>query len=195
MKILFLGPDDSPVLDFLRKRESSVVQTEAKLNLSSLKIDSVDFLVSYSYRHIIKADILRLFPNRAINLHISLLPWNRGADPNLWSFLEGTPKGVSIHYLDEGLDTGDIIVQREVFFDENQDTLASSYKKLQMEIQQLFYESWDSIRAGTSQRVPQRGSGSFHRSSDKIRVEHLLQPLGWDTPIKAVIGKAAKLDS
>ncbi|MCL0081308.1 hypothetical protein M1N64_03665 [Peptococcaceae bacterium] len=47
------------------------------------------------------------FQGRAINLHISFLPWNRGADPNFWSFIENAPVGVSIHYLDEGIDTGD----------------------------------------------------------------------------------------
>ena len=86
-----------------------------------------DALVSYRYRHILKGDVLGAFPDRAWNLHISLLPWNRGADPNLWSFLERTPKGVTIHHMDEGLDTGDLVAQRELHFDLDAHTLDSAY--------------------------------------------------------------------
>ena len=52
---------------------------------------------------------------RAINLHISYLPWNRGADPNLWSAV-GMPKGVTIHYINDGFDTGDILFQKAILF-------------------------------------------------------------------------------
>ena len=60
----------------------------------------------------------------------------------MWSFLEDTPKGVTIHYIDEGIDTGDIIVQKEVFIDEDKETLKSSYEILNKEIQALFKENW-----------------------------------------------------
>ena len=53
-----------------------------------------------------------------------------GQDPNLWSFIEDTPKGVTIHEIDEGIDTGDIIFQKEIVLNSNE-TLASSYEKLQ----------------------------------------------------------------
>lgn len=79
------------------------------------------------------------------NLHISLLPYNRGASPNFFSFIENTPKGVTIHQIDEGLDTGPILAQKELFFDESKETFASSYEKLILEIQMLFKENWSSI--------------------------------------------------
>ena len=44
---------------------------------------------------------------------MSYLPWNRGADPNFWSILEDTPKGVTIHIMDESIDTGDILYQKD----------------------------------------------------------------------------------
>ena len=52
-----------------------------------------------------------------VNLHISYLPWNRGAHPNFWSFFDATPTGVSIHLIDKGIDTGPIIVQKKVKLD------------------------------------------------------------------------------
>lgn len=79
------------------------------------------------------------------NLHISLLPYNREASPNFFSFIENTPKGVTIHQIDEGLDTGPILAQKELFFDESKETFASSYEKLILEIQMLFKENWSSI--------------------------------------------------
>jgi methionyl-tRNA formyltransferase len=109
MNVLFLGPTDSSVLDYLKSTEASVVQTTDPIDAAFFDRRPVDFLASHGYRHIIKPSVLDRLPRRAVNLHISYLPWNRGADPNLWSFIENTPKGVSIHYLDAGVDTGDII--------------------------------------------------------------------------------------
>lgn len=79
------------------------------------------------------------------NLHISLLPYNREASPNFFSFIENTSKGVTIHQIDEGLDTGPILAQKELFFDESKETFASGYEKLILEIQMLFKENWSSI--------------------------------------------------
>ncbi|HET6323361.1 MAG TPA: formyltransferase family protein [Planctomycetaceae bacterium] len=181
MNVLFLGPPDSPVLDFLKSTEAGVVQTMDPLDATFFARHPVDFLVSHGYRHIIKPYVLDRFPRRAVNLHISYLPWNRGADPNLWSFIENTPKGVSIHYLDAGIDTGDLITQRMVQFAEGE-TLGTSYARLQSEIGQLFQEHWRQIREGTCSATKQIGTGSFHRAADREKVSHL-RTNGWDTPV------------
>ena len=125
-----------------------------------------DFLISYGYRHILKRDILDLFPDKAINLHISMLPWNKGADPNYWSFVDDTPKGVTIHYMDEGLDTGDIIAQRVVEMSRDE-TLSTSYEKLHAAMLMLLHEQLPSILDGTCSRTKQIGKGSYHKSADK----------------------------
>jgi methionyl-tRNA formyltransferase len=181
MKVLFLGPGDSAVLDFLRSAESDVMQTADRLDEAFLDRNAADFLVSHGFRHILGSDVLNRFPRRAVNLHISYLPWNRGADPNLWSFLENTPKGVSIHYLDAGIDTGDVIAQRLVEFGAAE-TLRSSYARLQAEIASLFAEHWSRIRTGGSGAAKQAGAGSFHRLADREKVAHLLTN-GWDTSV------------
>lgn len=186
--ILFLGPDDSPLLTWLLDHGESIVSTTEKISPDFVQENQFDFLISYGYRHILRKDILELFPNRAINLHISFLPYNRGADPNFWSFLEGTPKGVTIHYIDEGVDTGDIIVQKEVVFDDlTAETLGSSYQKLHREIQQLFFENWATIKAGKSDRKRQYGKGTAHRVKDKSPYLHLLEKDGWDTKVSVLV--------
>jgi methionyl-tRNA formyltransferase len=117
-----------------------------------------------------------------------LLPYNKGADPNLWSFLEDTPKGVSIHFIDKGVDTGDILAQREIIVPANA-TLRTSYDALSKTIEHLFMETWPRIREGKQKWHSQSENGSKHRLKEKAAYEHLLTE-GWDTPVKNLIGKA-----
>jgi len=189
-KILFLGPEDSPLYVWLQKLGENVIQTSDKVTTHFIEREKINFLLSFGYRHILRRDILDKFPNRAVNLHISYLPWNRGADPNFWSFVENTPKGVTIHYLDEGVDTGDIIVQEELKFDSENETLATSYEKLQSAIQELFKKHWRAIKSGTCQRYKQVGKGSSHKLKDKEALSHLLTD-GWNTPVSELKGYAA----
>ena len=155
MTVLYLGPP-SPLVEYLQK-DHIVVTAEHPVSTTMLKIRMVDFVVSYNYRHIIQPDVLEILANRVINLHISYLPWNRGADPNFWSWLDNTPKGVTIHYIDKGLDTGDIIAQREVKLTEG--TLKTTYETLHGEIQKLFKEYWPIIKNGTCSKIPQSERG------------------------------------
>jgi methionyl-tRNA formyltransferase len=188
MKILLLGPERVWLKGFLEGFGDQVIQYQDKLDENSSILNDVDFIISYGYRYIIKPDILQKFKNRAINLHISYLPWNKGADPNLWSFLEDSPKGVTIHYIDSGLDTGDIIVQTEVPYQEN-DTLRTTYERLTQTIEQLFTEYWPLIREGKVKGIPQPKGGSYHKLKDKEKYLYLLTD-GWDTPVRNLIGKA-----
>jgi len=185
MLVLLLGPARPGLEGYIKRAGDEVLRMEAPLpEVSSSQIE-YDFVVSYGYRHLIRQDWLAALPNRIVNLHISYLPWNRGADPNLWSFLDDTPKGVSIHFVDSGIDTGPLIVQREVL-PEPGDTLASSYGRLSAAVEDLFRENWPAICAGVVTPVPQPSAGSCHRRKDRERVAHLLTR-GWDTPIEELM--------
>jgi methionyl-tRNA formyltransferase len=190
VKILFLGPQCAELTTYLVSLGDDVVVIEDRISVDSECLEDVDFIVSYRYRYLLKQDVLDRVRNRAINLHIALLPWNRGADPNLWSFLEETPRGVTIHYIDSGLDTGDIISQEAVEFLPD-DTLRTSYQRLSMSIEALFMKVWPNIRAGKVNPISQVGEGSFHRLKDRTAYEHLLVN-EWDTPVSALLGRARK---
>lgn len=190
MHVLLLGPERPPVANFIAAHGDRVSRLEEAIHGDSSLLNDVDFIVSYGYRHILGKKIVARFRWRMINLHISLLPWNRGADSNLWSFLENTPKGVTIHYIDEGLDTGDIIVQQPVEFTLNE-TLKSSYEVLTHAIDDLFFDTWDDIRRGQILAHPQTLGGSYHRVNDKLPYMQLLTN-GWDTPVRGLIGKVRK---
>ncbi len=188
MNILLLGPERGSFQKYLSSFGDKIISVEDKLSDQDSVLEGTDFIISYGYRYLIKKPILDLLPNKVINLHISYLPWNRGADPNLWSILEDTPKGVTIHHVDEGLDTGDIIVQRKVHFCYSDYTLASSYELLNNEIIKLFKLNWPLIRQGKAERGTQPAGGSFHFSKDKEKIDFLLTAKGWDTPVTELIG-------
>jgi len=191
LNLLFLGPEKKPqitLIDFLYNDGNSITRCEEKLNKEDIAKYRYDFLISFSYRYIISKEILNYFKDKAINLHISYLPWNKGADPNLWSILENTPQGVTIHQMDYKLDAGKILYQKKIFFNED-DTLKSSYEKLQIELVELFIEKWENIKHNKVTPKKQKGIGSYHKSSKKNSYQELLTN-GWDTKIKDLKGKA-----
>lgn len=190
MKILLLGPQRPPMIEVLSSLGDEVLTTDSVLTPGEVEALGAEFLVSYGYRHILKAEMLALFPRRAVNLHISLLPWNRGADPNLWSFLEDTPKGVTIHHLAPGIDTGEVLAQREIGFRPD-DTLRTSYERLSRAIEELFRQAWPAMRTCELSSTPQAPGGSYHRLKDREPYESLLTH-GWDTPVRPLIGAALR---
>lgn len=192
MNILLLGEKSNLLSDKLISAGHKIQITCDKISLDM--VQNYDFLISFGYRHIIKKDIVDKFRNKIINLHISLLPYNRGADPNLWSYLENTPKGVTIHYIDEGLDTGDIILQKQVQDNMETDTLRTSYDRLINEIITLFNDNIEDILKGNIKANPQHidsvgGGLKIHYTKDKAKYAHLLEENGYDTLVKEIAGK------
>lgn len=125
-----------------------------------------DIGVSVFYGYILRRALLDLLPAGCINLHPAFLPYNRGAHPNVWSIVDGTPAGATLHYIDEGVDTGDIIAQRPVPVDPT-DTGETLYRKLERASLDLFRDAWPDIRVGRARRTPQpRGEGTSHRVRD-----------------------------
>lgn len=148
---------------WLAEREEKVYRIGNKLTAEMVKALEPSFIISFNYRHLIPEEVLELLPGRVINLHTSFLPYNRGSAPNFFSFLENTPKGVTIHRMDSGLDTGDILCQKELFFDEEKETFATTYDQLLDEMETLFQENWQAIKDGSLEPVKQVGEGTYHR--------------------------------
>lgn len=188
MKVLLLGEKCSLINDFLLSSgHDTYIYTD---KLSKDDTEGYDFIISFGYRHIIRQEIIDLFPDKIINMHISLLPYNKGADPNLWSYLENSPKGVTIHKIDKGLDTGDIILQKKVQGDIENDTLKTSYDRLIQEIVKLFADNAEDILNNKITAHKQQGTGSIHYLKDKEKYIYLLESAGYDTPVKELAGKA-----
>jgi methionyl-tRNA formyltransferase len=182
-KILYLG-DHSSVVEFLRDAGYEIVIEDKKLQLDDfLKIDP-HYVISYGYRHIIKKNVLDRYS--ILNLHISYLPWNRGADPNFWSFFDDTLKGVTIHFMDEGIDTGGVIFQTKVAFGPTENTLALTYQRLKDEVEKLFIAEWDNFTNENYIRTPQNKEEGSHHCSKILKGLWNNLPNGWNTTIEEI---------
>ncbi len=132
-----------------------------------------DIGLSVLFAYILKSEMLRVFPHGVVNVHPALLPYNRGAFPNVWSIVEETPAGVTLHYMDETIDTGNILGQREVDV-EPIDTGETLYRKLEHTALDLFRETWPRIRSGTAVPLPQEpDAGTSHRLCDVEDIDEI----------------------
>lgn len=89
-------------------------ETEAKF-VDVLRGENVDLVVLAGFMRIVGPVFLAAYPRRIINIHPSLLPKHRGANAAAQALAAGDrTTGCTVHYVDEGVDTGEIIAQREV---------------------------------------------------------------------------------
>jgi len=181
MKILLLSPHKH-LISFLETFGDEVTQTVDKQESAA----GFDFIVSYGYRFKITQDMIDQVGGKAVNLHISYLPWNRGADPTFWSVAEDTPRGVTIHMVDSAIDTGPVLAQARYEVDIENDTFRTMHRRASETIEDLFRKTWQYIRNGEIRPVPQL---TYHRARDKDKLWNLMAQ-GWDTPIKDIFGIA-----
>jgi hypothetical protein len=184
VRVLFLGPQDSPILSYLRSEAAEVVNTDD----AGIDLGWPDFIVSHGYRHILSPAACWKFARRAVNVHISLLPAGRGASPNAWAWYDGAPHGVTIHFLEALVDSGMVVAQHQVHFGEGE-TLATSYARLQAEAYRLFCGWWEYGRP----IAPLTGAirETYHSKADTERVITPLLTHGWNTPV-SILQEAGK---
>jgi phosphoribosylglycinamide formyltransferase-1 len=105
-----------------------------------LREAGVELLVLAGFMRILKAPILEAFPRRIINLHPSLLPKYPGREAWKQALAAGeTVTGCTVHFVDSGIDTGEIIAQREVAILPN-DTPESLHQRIQIAERELYPE-------------------------------------------------------
>jgi methionyl-tRNA formyltransferase len=125
-----------------------------------------DIGISILYPYIIPKHIIGIFPMGIINLHPALLPYCRGKYPVFWAIVDRKPAGVTLHYIDEGVDTGDIIAQYHISYN-GSDVCRDIYARCVNQGYYLFTHAWESIVRGTAKRVPQpEHKATFHLSKE-----------------------------
>jgi len=120
-----------------------------------------DVIFSFYYRNMIPMDIIEIPRIGAFNLHGSLLPRYRGRVPVNWVIIKGEKKtGVTLHYMVEKPDAGDIIAQKEVdiAFD---DTAKTLFLKMADAARELMRDILPHIEKGDFIRIPQTGESSY----------------------------------
>lgn len=171
-----------PIYGWLCQKGECVYLYSGKIYPEQLQLMNLKLVICYNYKYLINREVIQIVQGKIINLHISLLPWNRGSSPNFWSFIEDTPKGVTIHYIDENLDKGSILLKRKFVFEEENESFETTYKKLNDGIKELFYDNWDKIENGQLVGKEAEETGSYHRQED---LEHIRQKMDftWDENI------------
>lgn len=144
-------------------------------------LPNYDVVVSFGYRHILRKAQLETLKRPVLNLHIAYLPFNRGAHPNFWSFIESTPAGVTIHEIDEGIDTGPICFQKYVTFPVDCIDFRESQSILIAEIESLFCQHAKALIDGSYEAETQCNEGTSHRIKD------LPDWVSWDMTIADAI--------
>lgn len=170
IEIVFLGVNDAgmQIYEWLCDREGVFVHSllTTKSQLPVIKDTEPDYVISCGYRHIVPKSILKIPEQGCLNLHPSYLPYNRGANPNVWSIVEGTPSGVSLHYMDTGIDTGNIVAQEEVKTDFS-DTGKDLHERLEDAQVELFKDTWPKIESSTVSTTKQtENKGTYHHTKE-----------------------------
>ncbi len=114
-----------------------------------------DFLFSCYYRQMLKPPLLSLPARGALNLHGSLLPRYRGRCPVNWVLINGEREtGVTLHYMEEKPDKGDIVGQERVAITP-EDTALTLFARMTVAAGVLMRETYPLLRAGEAPRLPQ----------------------------------------
>ncbi len=130
--------------------------------LEIIKNLSPDLIVVVAYGKILPKEILESAPLGCINIHGSLLPKLRGAAPIQWSVINGDEySGVTSMMMNEGLDTGDMLLSKSVKIDFNE-TSGELYDRLSFVGAEVLEETLKKLEDGTLRSVPQNDDESSY---------------------------------
>ncbi len=155
----------SPVKEFAVSKSIPVLQPEKIRGnvefLEQVKSLNPDIAVVVAYGKILPKELLELPKLGSINVHGSLLPQYRGAAPIQWSVINGDEQtGITTMYMDEGMDTGDMILQEAISIG-SEETTGELWDRMAKLGGKLLVETLDKIQAGTAQRIKQPENSTY----------------------------------
>lgn len=148
-----------PVLEELSKQNDIDFLVSKNVNSKEFleKIDSYkcDILVSMSFNQIFKNEIINLTPQKLINCHAGKLPFYRGRNVLNWVLINDELEfGITVHYVDRGIDTGDIIKQRTYEISDNDD-YGTLLHRAYSGCAEVLYDSLKDIKNNKVKSIPQ----------------------------------------
>lgn len=133
--------------------------------ISAISRLSADIFIAVGYTNILKETILSVPRLKAVNFHASLLPAYRGKHPVFWCLRNGERwSGMTVHEMDAGIDTGDIIYQIRIRTRKN-DTVSSLYKRIMDRSVALINQLIEDCEVGLLELHPQTQYGVSYYSS------------------------------
>ena len=187
-----------PVLQPLKIKEKDAVE--------ELRKYPADIFVVAAFGQLLSEEILNMPRFGCINIHASLLPAYRGAAPIQWCVINGEEKtGVTIMQMAKGMDTGDILLQKEVVLDEKE-TGGSLFDRLMETGAELIVEALPKIEAGELTPVVQKEElatyagkitkdmGNIDFAKSAVTIERLIRGLNpWPSAFTHYKGKILKI--
>ncbi|MDY0129890.1 MAG: formyltransferase family protein, partial [Methanosarcina vacuolata] len=138
-----------------------------------------DIIVVYSMSHLLKENIFTIPKLGTINLHYSHLPEYRGPSPLFWEYYDYILNpGVTLHYINKGEDTGDIIFQERILISSG-DKLEEVVKKLSLTGIKFLLKTMDIIESGDVPRIKQSATTPTVRAR-KIKPGEYSELIKWD---------------
>lgn len=127
-----------------------------------IKNKKLKFGILAWWQKILDKRMLALIDGKFINTHPAYLPFNRGRQPYFWNLIDNTVFGATIHYVDESIDGGDILVREKIdttWFD----TGESLYNKSRELVLRLFIDNYDKIKNNKIEPIMNKKEmGTFH---------------------------------
>ena len=155
----WLSPDYGPSLG------EHVVSSNALL-----QVPACDYIINGGVGAIFKSDLLSRPSIGLLNAHPGLLPEYRGLDPVCWALNNGDPQGATVHFMDEGIDTGPILIRRVL-----KNTNANSLVDLRLEVLEFAsHLMWEYLNEPESfpPRVQRQDKGNYYgRFEDPGRLD------------------------
>ena len=188
-----------PILQPKKVREAEVIEEIQKFE--------PEVIVVVAFGQIIPKTILDMPKYGCVNVHASLLPKYRGAAPIQWAVIDGEEKsGVTTMQMDEGLDTGDMLLTEEVILAEDE-TGGSLFDKLSEVGAQLLLKTLDALEDGTVVPQPQpeesptpyaamlnKKMGEIDWNQSAVKIERLVRGLNpWPSAYTHLGGKTLKI--
>lgn len=183
-------------------------------DIAQIKNLSPDLILSVGWRRLIPSSIFKIPKFGTINMHEALLPQYRGFAPINWVLINGEKKtGITLHYIDETADTGDILLQKSVIISKN-DTAKSLFDKLLKLVSSMILELLQKIEEKSLAPITQQKAEGFFASrrfpkdgqidwqQNKETIYNLIRALSDPYPNafcyyqnKKILIKSAELDS
>ncbi len=142
-------------------RKRGVEYSLDKISVQNMPF-SPDIICSVYYRYMIAQEVITVVKGKIFNLHPALLPKYRGCSSLTWAMIMGEKEcGYTFHYVDEGCDTGKIIVQNKIKI-EDFDTQLTLYNRVMFESMHFFLEAFDKVIEGYP-GIEQTGEASYYK--------------------------------
>lgn len=148
--------------ELIKRAEENHIPLELSKNVNSeeflekMREYDVDLFVSMSFNQILKAEFINLPKYKTINCHAGRLPFYRGRNILNWALINDEKEfGITVHYVDEGIDTGDIILQ-EVYPITDEDNYGTLLEQAYIGCADVLYRAIKIIQSGEVKRIRQR---------------------------------------